>query len=264
MTGAAVPVQTGGILTGVPSSWWLAAGILVLGILLSYLVAVVSRRLLVRAGVPAVIEGTAFERMARELGTSTVAILAQLGALFVLVLAAFVAVTVADVEFTSIFLQDLVVFGTNLFIALLILIVGVVVADKVELLVRERLRGVKLPEVNFIPRLAKYSVLYIAALVALNQINVATLALVVLLGAYAFALVVFGAVTFQAVLSSAAAGVYLLLNQPYGIGDEVRMGDRQGIVQEVDVLVTHIESDEEEYIVPNSRVFEEGIVRVRN
>jgi len=56
----------------------------------------------------------------------------------------------------------------------------------------------------------------------------------------------------------------LLLNQPYGIGDEVRIGDQTGIVQEVDLFVTKIEDDSEEYIVPNRKIFENGIIRMRD
>jgi len=42
------------------------------------------------------------------------------------------------------------------------------------------------------------------------------------------------------------------------------VGEDRGIVQEVDMFVTRIESDGEEYIVPNSRVFEDGVVRIRD
>jgi small-conductance mechanosensitive channel len=53
------------------------------------------------------------------------------------------------------------------------------------------------------------------------------------------------------------------LTEPYSIGDEIVIGDQSGIVQEVDILVTRIESDGEEYIIPNKRVFNTGIVRIR-
>jgi small-conductance mechanosensitive channel len=85
----------------------------------------------------------------------------------------------------------------------------------------------------------------------------------VLLAAYLFALVFLGGLAFRGMLSSGAAGVYLLLNQPYGIGDEVKVGNRRGIVQEVDLFATHVEANDEEYIIPNSKVFEDGIVRIR-
>ncbi|WP_129115679.1 mechanosensitive ion channel domain-containing protein [Halegenticoccus tardaugens] len=247
----------------VPVRWWLAFGIILLGVILGLLVNVVNRKLLTRAGVPEAIEGTGFERMAREIGTSTVAILARLSMYFVVVLAVLVGLTVAEIQYTEVFWSQVVEFIPQVFIALLILIIGIVVGEKVELLVAERLRGVKLPEIGFIPMLAKYSVFYVFVLIALNQVGVATLALIVLLGVYAVAVVGLAAVAFHDMLSSGAAGIYLLLNQPYGIGDEVKMGDRRGIVQEIDVFVTHVESNGDEYIIPNNKVFQDGIVRIR-
>jgi small-conductance mechanosensitive channel len=44
----------------------------------------------------------------------------------------------------------------------------------------------------------------------------------------------------------------------------VRIDGDGGVVQEVDLFVTHVESDGEEYIIPNAKVFREGIVRVRS
>ena len=171
-------------LGNVPYRIWLALGVLALGLVLAYLTGVINRRLLRRAGVPEVIEGTAFERTAREFDTSTVRILATLSSYFI------VAVTV--------------------------LVVGV-----------------------------------------------QTLALVVLLAAYAFAIVLFAALATKDLVASAAAGVFLLLRQPYGIGDEVRVAGERGVVQEVDLFVTHIETDGEEHVLPNHAVFREGIVLMR-
>ncbi|PSQ20023.1 mechanosensitive ion channel protein MscS, partial [Halobacteriales archaeon QS_9_67_17] len=64
-------------------------------------------------------------------------------------------------------------------------------------------------------------------------------------------------------LAAAAAGVYLLLTEPYAIGDEVKLDGHRGIVQEVDTFVTHIEAEGEEYVVPNDRVFRRGVIIVR-
>ncbi|QLG64056.1 mechanosensitive ion channel domain-containing protein [Halorarum salinum] len=252
------------MIDAVPARVWLAVGVLALGAVLSYLVIAVNRRILQGAGVPEAIEGTAFERTAREFGTTTVTIIARLTGYFIFILSVLVALTVADVSFISEFWNRVAVFLPRLFIAALVLIVGVVVGDKAELFVEERLRGVKLPQTSVLPLAAKYSVFYIAALVALGQINVDTGALVVLLGTYALAVVLFSALAFRDLLASGAAGLFLLLNQPYGIGDRVRIGDTEGIVQEVDVFVTHVETDGEEYVVPNRRALTDGIVRVRD
>lgn len=243
---------------------WFALFVLLLGLVFGYIVGIVNRRLLERAGVPEAIEGTAFERTAREFGTSTVNIIAKLTSYFVVGIAIVVALTVAEIQYVELFWSDVATFVPRLFVAVFVLIIGIVVGDKVELYVTERLRGIKVPEIGVIPTAAKYSVVYVATLIALGQIGVATLALIVLLAAYAFAVVLLTALATKDLLASAAAGVYLLLNQPYSIGDEVEIDGCRGIVQEVDLFVTHIETDTEEHVFPNRVVFREGIARVRS
>jgi small-conductance mechanosensitive channel len=248
----------------VPLRIWLAGATFVLGIVLGWLTRVVTRRLLKRAGVPGAIEGTTFERTAREFGTSTVNILAAIAGYFVFGIAVFAAVAVAEIQYVAQFWNAVAGFLPQLFFAVIILIVGVLLGDKVELIISERFRGVKLPQIGVLPLIAKYSVLYLAALIALGQVGVATAALIVLLAAYVFAIVFLGGLAFHHLLSAGAVGTYLLLNQPYTIGDEIRVGDVRGIVQEMDLFVTHVEADGEEHVLPNSKVFSEGFVRIRS
>lgn len=250
-------------LATVPSRYWLALAVVALGFVLAYVVGIVERRLLERSGFPEAIEGTAFERTARNLGTSTVAIIAKLGSYFVVIFSIFVALTIARVSYAATFWSQIVAFLPRLLFAVFVIVAAVIVGDKVELLITERTRGVKLPQIGIAGALAKWTVVYIGSLVALALVGVPTLALIVMLAAYALALIVFGGLAFGDMVASAAAGMYLLLEEPYGIGDEIRIGDRQGIVQETQVLVTHIENDGEEHIVPNKLVFQDGIVRYR-
>lgn len=251
------------VLDTVPTRVWLALGVVVLGVVLGYLTSLLLQRLLTRLGVPDAIEGTSFERAARDFGSSTVVIVSRLARYFVIGLAILVALSLVGLNYVDQFGSAVAAFFPQLFVAALILIVGLVVADKIELFVAELLRGVKLERIDVIPLGAKYSVLFLAALIALSQVGVATGALIVLLAAYFFALIVLTVVAFKQMLTSGAAGVYLLLNQPYAIGDEVRVGEAQGIVSEMDLFVTHIESDGEELILPNDKVFERGVARIR-
>jgi small-conductance mechanosensitive channel len=251
------------IASTVPVRFWFAAAVFVAGVAVALAVGHLLRELLDRFEVGGFIEGTAVERTARDFGTSTVTILRSLAVYSVAAVAAFAALSVARVTYADRFWNGVAGFLPQLFVAFLVVLVGLIVGDKVELVVSDRLKGVKLPETGIVSTAAKYSVFYVAFLVALSQLGVATLALVVLLGAYVFALVVFAAVAFKRLLASAAAGVYLLMNEPYGIGDEVRIAGHRGIVQEIDLYVTRVENDDEEYIVPNATVFSEGVVRVR-
>ena len=238
--------------------------ILVFGVFVSYYTWRWVHRFSNRAGIDGAVEGTPFERTARSFGTSTVGIVATLAAMFVYVAALILALHFADLLNVELFWSRFTGYLPRLFIAALALIVGLIAGDKAKLVVSERLRSVKLPEAGILPELVKYSIFYIAALIALGQVGVATGALLVLLAAYAFGLVFLSGIAFKDLLAASAAGVYLLLAEPYVIGDEVEIDGKRGIVQEVDMFVTHVESDGEEYIIPNQHVLRSGVVRIRD
>jgi len=236
---------------------------LVVGLVVAYLAWRWTRRALTDSSFADAVEGTPFERSIRAVGFSTIGLIASLVAVFVYVLAIVLALNIVQLLDIQLFWTRVTSYLPRLLIAALAVIVGVTAGYRAELAVDERLRSVKLPEVAFLGDLVKYSIFYVAALVALAQVGVSTDALLILLGAFAFGLVFLGGLAFRHLLSAAAAGVYLLLTEPYAIGDEVRIDDRRGIVQEVDVFVTRVEADGEEYIIPNQEVFQSGVVRVR-
>lgn len=246
------------------TAFTLAVTVLVLGLVVAYLVWRWTHSLFRRTGLDDIVEGTTIERGARRFGTSTAGIVGGLLAVSVYGVAVLFAFNIAQVFDTSVFWERLAALLPKLLVAAFAVIVGFIVGDKAELVVQERLRSVKLPEASVLPRLVKYSIYYIAALIALAQVGVATTALLVLLTAYVFGVVLLAAVAFKDLLAAGAAGIYLLLNEPYSIGDEIRVDGRRGVVQEMTIFVTHVEADGEEHIVPNSEVFQGGIVRIRD
>lgn len=245
------------------TAFTVSIGILVVGLIVSYLAWRWTHTVFERTGINDAVEGTGFERTAQGLGTSTAGILGQILAIFVYTLSIVLAFNVAQVFNTDIFWSRLTAFLPRLFIALLAIIIGLLAGEKGQLYVQERLQSIKLPEAAIIPTLVKYSIYYIAGLIALAQLGVATTALLVLLGAYAFGLVFLCGIAFRDLFSAAAAGIYLLLNEPYSIGDEIRIDDVNGVVQEIDMFVTHVETDGEEYIIPNQKILRTGVVRIR-
>ena len=241
-----------------------AAGVLVVGLLLGYFLGRINDRLLRSAGVPEAVEGTSLERTARKFGTDTVSVIARGTSWIIYAISILYALEVAELVQTGLLLSRAGNLLPVYILAILIVMVGLLAGDKAELLVSEYLRGVKLPEVSLVATMVRYSVVFISVLLALAQIGIEVGVLLILLFAYLFAAVVFAAISFRYLLTSGAAGLYLLLNQPYGIGDRIAVGDREGIVQEVDLFVTRIESESREYIVPNHLVFSEGAVLIRD
>lgn len=241
-----------------------AAAVLIAGLVAGYVIGRLNDRILRSAGVPDTVEGTSLERTARNFGTDTVSIIARATSWIIYIISILYALEVADLVITGLLLARAVDLLPSYILAVFILMIGLLAGDKAELLVSEYLRGVKFPEVSLISTMVRYTVVFIALLFALAQIGVAVNVLLILLGAYLFGFIVLSATAFHQMLTSAAAGLYLILTQPFGIGDRIEVGDRRGVVQEVNMFVTRVEEDGREYIIPNHLVFREGAVLIRD
>ncbi len=90
---------------------------------------------------------------------------------------------------------------------------------------------------------------------ALGTLGVNIAAVVGALGLTGFAL----GFAFRDVLSNLLAGVLVLVYQPFRRGDEIVIGGKKGVVREVNLRYTRLESPEEVYLVPNSALMTEVI-----
>lgn len=98
---------------------------------------------------------------------------------------------------------------------------------------------------------ARYTVLFFAMMLALQQLGVETASIVAVLGAATLAI----GLALQNTLSNVAAGVVILLLRPYRLGDVVEIGDKNGIVRALSLFTTELASfDNVKIVVPNSLV----------
>ncbi|UPM42156.1 mechanosensitive ion channel domain-containing protein [Halocatena salina] len=238
--------------------------VFVTGVLVAIIIGRLSRRLFIAAEVPEGVEGTRFERTVNRLGTSTIGLLSGLITLFLIALAVGLTLSIGGVLDTRYYLELLRGYLLQVFVAALVVIIGLIVGDKAEVEIKQSLQDVKLTEVSLLPSAVKYSILFVASLIALAQLRIETGALLVVLGGYLLGIIVLGGLAFKDLLAAGAAGVFLIFSEPYSIGDTVNIDDHRGIVQEVGLFATHIESDEEEFILPNHLVLRSGIVRIRS
>ena len=230
------------------------------GIVLGYVAGRLLRRLCRSLGLDDFVEGTTFERVAESLGTSTVGIVATTVEWAVYLTSVFMAFDVLGFDILDqTILMRLTNYLPNVVVAFFILVFGAILGDKAAVLASERLEGIKISDVGVVPTLVRYSVVFVAFLMALSQLGVSTLALHILLSAYLVAVIAVAVVSLRAVLPSIVSGLYILSTHQYGIGDNVRIGEVEGVVQEVDLLTTRIDDGEREHVVPNSEIFEEGV-----
>lgn len=105
--------------------------------------------------------------------------------------------------------------------------------------------------VQFLSRSAKYAVWIIAIPIALELFGVRTTSIATVIGATGLAI----GLAMQGSLSNIAAGLMLLMLRPFKIGDWVELDDEFGIVEDIGIFYTTIQTfSNKAVMLPNSEV----------
>lgn len=139
-------------------------------------------------------------------------------------------------------------------LVLILLFLALTIASWVGGLVRMSLSRMKVDQTlaKFAAKLARWSILVLAVLVCLDTFGVGITSFAAILGAAGFAV----GLAFQGTLSNFAAGAMLLVFRPFKVGDVVEVGGELGIVDEIELFTTAMDTfDNRRIIIPNSSVF---------
>ena len=149
-------------------------------------------------------------------------------------------------------------FGLHLIAAILIFIIGRIVAKLLLKLVKKMMDRAKLDPavVGFTCGLLHAGLMIFVILAALGQIGVQTTSFIAVLGAAGLAI----GLALQGSLSNFAAGVLLLIFKPFKIDDFVEGGGATGVVKEIYIFTTTLVTvDNKRVIVPNSKMMGDNI-----
>jgi small-conductance mechanosensitive channel len=237
-----------------------AAGALLL-LVLGLLVVAVVRRLLVRAlraaGLDDVGErwGIADVLARVGLGRSVSAVVAGAVRIGLLVVVVFGAVSLLGLQFLSASLNAGILFLPRVFVALVLLLAGVVVAEVVRRQV-DRVAG-QMDVPGPVGGLAEVVVLAVFAVTALAQLGVPTQVLLVLtavlLAAVAATFTLAFGIGGREVAREVSARRYV--EGAYGIGDDITVGGVRGRIAAVEATATILETAEGDRVrVPNSQL----------
>jgi len=147
----------------------------------------------------------------------------------------------------------LTIYGLKVVGAIIILIIGRVVAGFVRKVIRRVLRRSNVDEsiVGFAGSLVYALVIAFAVVASLSKFGVETTSMVAVLGAAGFAI----GFALQGSLSNFAAGVMILIFRPFRVGDFINAAGIAGTVKEISLFNTIISTpDNVKVIVPNGKV----------
>ncbi len=161
-------------------------------------------------------------------------------------------------EITSI--DDRPITVGKVFIALFILVTGIIVSRRLSLLLgRKLLRRVGFAEggAAAIQSLAFYALILAFGLLALRLANVPMTAFTILGGALAIG-AGFGS---QTIIKNFLSGLILIAERPIRVGDLIQLGDLYGTVEHVGARSTRVRTgDNVEIVVPNGAFLEQNVI----
>lgn len=147
-------------------------------------------------------------------------------------------------------------FILNVIFAILILIVGWMLANWVNRKIRQRGETSEKLDTTLtavLAKTAKILILVVVAMAVLDRFGVETTSLVAVIGALGLAI----GLAWQGVLADFAAGIMILVMRPFKVGDAVDIdGSASGVIEEVGLVVTKLNTfDNVATIIPNSNIW---------
>lgn len=150
-------------------------------------------------------------------------------------------------------------YGVNVLAALAIFVIGKWVAAILAKVSERALLKSKIKETlaTFTKNIVYFTILTFVCIAALNKLGIETNSFIAIIGAAGLAV----GLALQGSLSNFAAGVMMILFEPFEINDYVEAGGAAGTVKEIQIFNTIIHTtDNKKVIVPNAKITGDKIV----
>lgn len=150
-------------------------------------------------------------------------------------------------------------YGMNVLAAILIFIIGKWLAKLVSRIVEKAMLSshVNATLAAFSKNIAYSGILVFVIVAALNKLGVETNSFIAIIGAAGLAV----GLALQGSLSNFAAGVMMIIFQPFQLGDFIEAGGATGTVKEIQIFNTILHtSDNKKIIVPNAKITGDKII----
>jgi small conductance mechanosensitive channel len=154
----------------------------------------------------------------------------------------------------NIFENYVLVYGLNVIFAIVIFVVGKMVANIITNLVEKVLIKSKVDAVlvDFVAGIVKSILVLFVIIASLGELGVDTTSLVALIGAAGLAI----GLSLQSSLQNFASGVMLIMFRPFTAGNFIEAAGVAGVVEKISIFNTIIKTgDNKEMIVPNGAIY---------
>ena len=149
-------------------------------------------------------------------------------------------------------------YGLSFLSAILIFIIGKWVARLVARLIENAMAKSKIEKTlaSFAKNMIYYTILIFVIIAALGKLGIQTSSFVALIGAAGLAV----GLALQGSLANFAAGVMIIMFEPFKTGNTIESSGATGVVEEIQIFNTILRSDNKKIILPNSKITSDKIV----
>ncbi len=151
------------------------------------------------------------------------------------------------------------IYGLKVVAAIVILLVGRIVAKMLASLVRRMMRKGNVDQTlqGFVYNMAYIALMAFVVLAALSQLGIQTTSFIAVLGAAGLAV----GLALQGSLSNFAAGFLMIIFRPIRVGDYIEGAGVAGIVEDIQIFTTTLTTpDNKTVIIPNANLTGDNIV----
>jgi small-conductance mechanosensitive channel len=138
-------------------------------------------------------------------------------------------------------------------VVLIVAVVTIIIGKLAEQLFKGGARKAGVPEVEvaLVASLLKYLIYFVGIIEILTYVGFSSIPIL-------FAITLIGIVigiSARSVLENVIAGYILRMRKPFNIGERVKIGDKIGVIKDLDLIYTTIETDiHQYYTIPNSEI----------
>jgi len=153
----------------------------------------------------------------------------------------------------NVIIEFTVKYGFQVFGAIVILIIGVIIARWLAKVVVNfcQKRNMDITFSKFLGNVAKIVVLVFVLIVAMGKFGISIAPFIAALGALAFG----ASFALQGPLSNYGAGLTIMITRPFAVGDTILVKNVSGIVDEVTLATTILTTEDDEKItIPNKHI----------
>ena len=151
--------------------------------------------------------------------------------------------------------------GTNLLMAILILVIGFWLANVLSKLVKKAMLKSKVDAglVTFLGSFVSLASKIMVVITAITQLGIQMTSFITVLGAAGLAV----GMAFSGTLSNFAGGIMILVLKPFKVGDTINAQGQQGTVKEIQIFNTYLYAQDNKVIIlPNGPVANGSIVNI--